>query len=65
MTRVKKRSAAPVIIAPITLVAANSIAKRITDVKIVPRIPTISTGRLAHTHSDFFGNGDFKNAIAR
>ena len=37
--REKNVKRAPEIIAPITLVATNSIPKRISEVKIVPRIP--------------------------
>jgi hypothetical protein len=40
---------APVIIAPIMLVATNSIAKRITEVRIVPRIPVNRVGTMEHT----------------
>ena len=36
----KNNSSAPVIIAPMMLVATNSIASRMTDVRIVPKIPT-------------------------
>ena len=49
--REKKNSNAPVMIAPITLVATKVIAKRITDVKTVPKIPVRIAGRLTHTHS--------------
>ena len=42
--KVKNARRMPVIIAPIMLVAANSIPRRITEVNIVPRIPTNSTG---------------------
>ena len=35
----KKNNKSPVIIAPIMLVAAKVMPKRITDVKIVPNIP--------------------------
>lgn len=45
----KNRSSAPAIIAPITLVAAKLIAKRIRDVRIVPRMPVISTDNILHT----------------
>ena len=45
----KNASNAPLIIAPITLPAANAIPKRITDVKIVPRIPVSKAGRIEHT----------------
>ena len=45
----KKNSSAPAIIAPSTLVATNSIAKSITDVKIVPKIPVSKTGSIEHT----------------
>ena len=48
--REKNVKRAPEIIAPITLVATNSIAKRTTDVKIAPRIPVKSTGSTAQTH---------------
>jgi len=37
--REKKNSSAPVIIAPIMLVAAKVMARSITEVKIVPKIP--------------------------
>ena len=37
--RVKKNRRSPVIIAPITLVAANGMPRRITEVRIVPKIP--------------------------
>ncbi len=37
------------IIVPIMLVAANSIPRRITDVRTVPNIPVIRTGRMLHT----------------
>lgn len=36
----------PVIIAPIMLVAANSIARRIIEIKIAPRIPVKRTDRI-------------------
>lgn len=45
MIKEKNKSKAPVIIAPIILVATNSIAKSITDVRIVPRIPVRKTDR--------------------
>ncbi len=44
----KNVSNAPEIIAPIILVATNSMAKRTIDVKIVPRIPVKSTGSTVH-----------------
>ncbi len=46
----KKRSNAPVIIAPITLVAAKVTAKRTTDARIVPKTPVINTGRILQIH---------------
>lgn len=46
----KKPSNAPVIIAPIMLVATNSIARSITDNKIVPNIPVRSIVRSGHIH---------------
>ena len=49
--REKNVSNAPVRIAPNTLVAANSIANRIIDNKIVPRIPAIRTGSTEQIHS--------------
>ena len=39
MNKEKKNKSAPVIIAPITLVAANVTARRTTDNKIAPKIP--------------------------
>lgn len=51
ITRVKNPSNIPAKIAPITLVAANVIAKRISENKIVPNIPIISVERAVQTHS--------------
>ena len=45
---VKNASKAPVITAPIILVAANVIARRTTANKIVPRIPVRATRRFEH-----------------
>lgn len=45
----KNSSKAPAIIAPIRLVAAKDIARRITDVKIVPKIPVSRVGIIPHT----------------
>lgn len=45
----KNSSKAPEIIAPIKLVAAKDIARRITDVKIVPKIPVSRVGIIPHT----------------
>ena len=42
--REKNVSNAPVIIAPIALVAAKGIAKRTSDVRIVPRMPLSKVG---------------------
>lgn len=42
----KNRRRAPVIIAPIMLVAAKVIARRITEVRTVPRMPLSSAGRI-------------------
>ena len=39
---------APVIIAPIILVATNSIAKSITDNKIAPKIPVSRVVKIGH-----------------
>jgi len=50
MSKVKNPSNAPAKIAPITLVAANSIAKRINDRRMVPQIPIISVVNAVHTH---------------
>lgn len=61
----KNASNAPVMIAPITLVAANVIAKRTIDVKIAPSIPTKITDRLLHTHPDLRITGDTASNIAR
>lgn len=44
----KKVKSAPVIIAPIMLVATNSIAKRITASKIVPSMPVRITDKIGH-----------------
>lgn len=52
--RVKNPSSAPAKIAPITLVAAKSIAKRINESKIVPKIPIMSVVNDEHTHLLFF-----------
>ena len=49
MMREKKRRSTPVIIAPITLVAAKGIASKTTDKRTVPRIPARRTGKLLHT----------------
>lgn len=45
----KKASSKPFITAPRTLVTANVMPKRITDVRIVPKIPVNRTGRIEHT----------------
>ena len=45
----RNNTSAPVMIAPITLVAAKDTASRITDVKTVPKIPRIRTGKTEHT----------------
>ena len=46
---VKNKSNKPVIIAPIMLVAANSIAKSIAEVRAVPKIPVKSAGSTRQT----------------
>lgn len=51
MIRVKNKRSAPAIIAPIMLVAANSIARRITDVKTAPSIPVVIRAKLEQTQS--------------
>ena len=51
MIREKNNNKRPVMIAPTTLVAANSIARSTTDIKIVPSIPIRRTGRTAHIQS--------------
>lgn len=43
--REKKNSNNPVIMAPVTLVAANVIPRRMTEVKTVPKIPAKSVPR--------------------
>ena len=63
--RDKKKSSAPVMIAPITLVAANVIASRTIDVSTVPSIPVSNTGRLVHTQPDLRIVGDTASKIAR
>ena len=45
---VKNARSAPVIIAPIMLVAANVTPKRTIDNKTVPKIPVIRTERVGH-----------------
>ena len=54
--KIKEKNAisAPVIIAPITLVATKVIAKSITDVKIAPKIPVKRTDRIGQTHPLMF-----------
>ena len=49
---VKKNKSAPVMIAPITLVAAKVMPKRIIEVKTVPKIPTKNEGKLRQTHGE-------------
>ena len=46
---VKNSNSNPVMIAPIMLVATNSIAKSITEVRIVPRIPVKRADKTRHT----------------
>ena len=46
--REKKKPSAPAIIAPIVLVAAKVMPKRISDVRIVPNIPVKRTDILGH-----------------
>ena len=46
--RKKKNSSPPVRTAPITLVAANSIARRTMERSIVPRIPVSRTETILH-----------------
>ena len=46
--KVKNARSNPVIIAPIMLVAAKVIAKRITENKTVPRTPVKRTERIGH-----------------
>lgn len=48
-TRDRKNINAPVIIAPIILVAAKVIARSITAVRAVPKIPVSNTGNVLHT----------------
>ena len=52
--REKKKIKAPVITAPRILVAAKVIPKRITDARIVPKIPIRTVGRILHIHSRVF-----------
>ena len=64
----KKNNKAPVIIAPIMLVAANVIAKRIIDVSIVPNIPANRSVKGASSHLDLpqhFVIADTMSIIAR
>lgn len=65
ITRAKKRIDAPEIIAPITLVAAKSTARRITDVRIVPKMPVSISGKLVQPQSDALEKGDFIRAMAK
>ena len=46
----KKSINKPVKIAPITLVAANVIAKRIIERSTAPSIPANKTGKMLHKH---------------
>ena len=48
--RVKNAISAPTIIAPIILVAANSIARSMSEIRIVPRIPIRRMDTMEHTH---------------
>lgn len=50
ISNVKNASRTPVITAPATLVAANSTPKRIREVKIVPKTPTVNSGLLIQRH---------------
>ncbi len=48
--REKNSSSAPAITAPAILVAPKVIARSISEVRIVPKIPVRSTGSTVHTH---------------
>ncbi len=66
--RVKKKPRAPAIIAPTMLVAAKVMPKRITDVRIVPKIPvkrTVSLGHMQFCTAVHLKDGDSANATAR
>lgn len=66
--RVKKKPRAPAIIAPTMLVAANVIHRRITDVRIVPKIPvkrTVSLGHMQFCTEVHLKIGDSANVTAR
>ena len=47
---VKKRRRSPVIVAPSMLVTGNVIARRITDVSTVPRMPVSKALRAVQRH---------------
>lgn len=63
--RAKKRTDAPEIIASITLEAAKSTARRIIDVRIVPKMPVSISGKFAHPQSEAPEKGDFMRAMAK
>lgn len=47
--RVRNNKSIPAMIAPTMLVAANSIPRRISDARAVPRIPVSNVGKILHT----------------
>ena len=61
----KKKKRAPTTIAPITLVAGNAIASRITANRIVPRIPirTAESGMQQPLHSAIPRESDAANSV--
>lgn len=66
MMSVKKKRSAPVIIAPIKLVASKAINKRITAVNAVPKMPAVMRDKLEQTQSEeFLSLGDVNIKIAR
>ncbi len=66
MIRDKKRRSAPVMIAPIMLVASKAMPKRITAVKAVPKMPVVMRDKLMQTQSEEFLNpGDVNSKTAR
>ena len=66
--REKEKNSAPTIIAPMTLVAANVTARRITENSIVPRIPTNSAESGVHLWlqiAHFCVNAEVRRVTAR
>ena len=64
----KKNNNAPVMMAPTMLVAAKVIASKITDARMVPKIPANIMGKLKQKHSLVpiaLENTDAKSRIAR